>query len=229
MKNKEIMKKKSLWGLLVVLFVAVFAFAACSDDDDDDKTGTYEYVVSYSAFEGSVDNMNTVSTAFQQAFGTNANSFKLTGTKSECNRKAKEYAMKAQSALANDGSFSATIELINATTDEKIHSFTIKMDKNELYSGNNKQPPFKCVSSRQGITVYDIQGKHVTITNNDAKKTVFDDVISTNEQFIDLTSGQKNWKGNYEFRMEDKTGDNLHCVFTFYFDGSQKVMVINYV
>lgn len=214
------MKQKNLWGLLAVLFVAVFALAACSNDDDDDKTGTYEYYISYSDFKGSVDNMNTVSTAFKQAFGTDAAPFKLTGTKSECNRKAKEYAMKAQAALANDGSFSATIELINAATNETIHSFTIKMDEN--FSAGNMQKSFKYELNAKGITLYGLKGKHVKIEQKsmDIQRTVFDDVISTDTQSITLTF-RGSYYGKYSLTLLDETSNKELCTFDFYFYGKR--------
>ena len=222
MKNKEIMKKKNLWGLLTVLFVAVFAFAACSDDDNDDKTGTYEYRV-INSFDGDIESINKVNDAFQQAFGAESAPFTLTGTKSECNRKAKEYAMKAQAALANDGSFTASIKLVNITTDELIHSFDIKQDENI-----KPKTRLHYELCKPGIILYFIKGNHVKIskipeTSYEEEWIAYDDVVKEDRQFIKLNilstkPDDTRDKGHYLFTMWEGTSEKELCSFIFYYD-----------
>ena len=222
MKNKEIMKKKNLWGLLAVLFVAVFAFAACSDDDDD-KTGTYEYQV-INSFDGSIESINKVNDAFKQAFGAESAPFTLSGTKSECNRKAKEYAMKAQAALANDGSFSADIKLVNTTTNELIHSFGIQKDENLSYGKKIIQLHYEL--DKKGITITGAKGNRVKIERNkpvEISAVAFDAVIETDKQTINLTRIFKNSNGEYLFTMYEGTSEKELCSFYFYFNKEYEV------
>lgn len=217
------MKLKNFWGLLAVLFVAVFALSACSSDDDDEKTGTYEYQV-ISSFEGGFESINKVSDAFNQAFGAESTPFKLTGTQSECNRKAKEYAMKAQAALAGDGSFAAEVKLVNTTTDELIHSFDIQKNENA-----KPKPTLHYELDGSGITVFDIQGNRVKISKIDNPQWIaFDGVIEESRgQRIKLrnipASNRQDAKGEYEFVMWEGTSEKQLCSFYFYFDGEHKV------
>ena len=220
------MKLKNLWGLLAVLAVATFAFAACSDDDDDDKTGTYEYQV-ISSFDGDIESINKVNDAFQQAFGAESAPFTLTGTKSECNRKAKEYAMKAQAALANDGSFAAEVKLINVTTDELIHSFDIQKDENALPRPGATANTLHYVLDGSGIYVFGIQGNRVRIERHDRKWVAFDGVIEANTQKIKLNnipaSNGQSGTGSYDFIMWEGTSEKIISKFLFNFNGKYKV------
>lgn len=186
------MNIKKFFGLLMICAVAIFAFTACSSDDDDEKTGTFEYAIGYPSFAGDiVSDMQKINNAFNQAFGVTGNTFTLTGTQSECNRKAKEYAMKAQAALANEGSFGATVKFVNVTTGELIHSFTIEMDDNSLTPGHSRKRiayEFRDWS----ITFKGIKGCRVKIEymnhSNTNLKLGFDGVISSNEESINLKS-----------------------------------------
>ena len=176
-----IMNIKKFFGLLMICAVAIFAFTACSSDDDDEKTGTFEYAIGYPSFAGNFEGMQKISDAFKQAFGVTEKSFKLTGTQSECNRKAKEYALKAQAALANEGSFDATIKFVNVTTGELIHSFTIKMDDNQKPKNG-----IKYMVRNGNVTFYDLTGCRIQIVSNIGKD--FDLIISKDEVTINLSS-----------------------------------------
>lgn len=187
------MNIKKFFGLLMIFAVAIFAFTACSSDDDDEKVGTFEYAIGYPSFMGDFEGMQKINDAFMQAFGVTEKSFKLTGTQSECNRKAKEYAMKAQAALANEGSFGATVKFVNVTTGELIHSFTIEMDDNSTNPGH----PRKRIAYEfrdWSITFKGIKGCRVKIEykkqseTNTVYKLGFDGVIGSNEESIYLKS-----------------------------------------
>ena len=209
------MKLKNLWGLLAVLFVAVFALAACSSDDDDDKTGTYEYQV-INSFDGSIESINKVDDAFKQAFGAESSPFTLTGTKSECNRKAKEYAMKAQAALAGDGSFSADVKLINATTDELIYSFDIQKDENAVQAST-----LHYELNENGITLFNAKGNRVKIEKKLKMYDTswgYDNVVNTDKELI-ILGGQYKTKASvrYEFTMWEGTKGKELCRFEFTF------------
>lgn len=175
------MKMKNLWGLLMILAMAIFTFTACSSsDDDNEQTGTYQYAITYSSFEGSYTNMKTVTNAFLQAFGVSSTPITLTGTRSECNRKAKEYAIKAQATLANEGSFGATIEFTNATTDEEIYTFTIKKDNN----GVTQKDGFWYITEYSSITFKNLGGKRLKIASYKSGKSVYDGTIASNSETI---------------------------------------------
>lgn len=175
------MKLKKLWGLLAILVVAVFTLTACSSsDDDNEQTGTFQYVISYSMFEGNYQNMQTVSNAFMQAFGVSSTPITLTGTRSECNRKAKEYAIKAQTALANEGAFGATVEFSNATTDEVILTFTIKKDNN----GVTQKDDFWYITKYSSITFKNLVGKRLKIVSYKSGKIVYDGTIASDSETI---------------------------------------------
>lgn len=175
------MKLKKLWGLLAILVVAVFTLTACSSsDDDNEQTGTFQYVISYSMFEGNYQNMQTVSNAFMQAFGVSSTPITLTGTRSECDRKAKEYAIKAQTALANEGSFGATVEFSNATTDEVILTFTIKKDNN----GVTQKDDFWYITKYSSITFKNLVGKRLKIVSYKSGKIVYDSTIASDSETI---------------------------------------------
>ena len=186
------MKMKKLWGFLMILVVAIFTFTACSSsDDDDEKTGTFEYAITYSSFNGGKAAMEKVNTAFKEAFGVTSTPITLTGTRSECNRKAKEYAIKAQAALANEGSFGAVIEFINASTDEQILTFTIQKDENGAYSKDG----FQYITKYSSIIFHSLKDKGVKIVRPGSKPVVvFDGVLTSNDQTIQIdrkTSGFK--------------------------------------
>ena len=175
------MKLKKLWWLLAILVVAVFTLTACSSsDDDNEQTGTFQYVISYSMFEGNYQNMQTVSNAFMQAFGVSSTPITLTGTRSECDRKAKEYAIKAQTALANEGSFGATVEFSNATTDEVILTFTIKKDNN----GVTQKDDFWYITKYSSITFKNLVGKRLKIVSYKSGKIVYDSTIASDSETI---------------------------------------------
>lgn len=176
------MKLKNLWGLLAILAVVVLSFTACSssDDDNNEQIGTFQYLVTYSSFDGSYTNMQTVTNAFLQAFGVSSSPITLTGTRSECNRKAKEYAIKAQAALANEGSFGATVEFTNATTDEEIYTFTIKKDDNGVTQKNG----FWYITEYSSITFKNLAGKRLKIASYKSGKAVYDSTIASNSETI---------------------------------------------
>lgn len=176
------MNLKKLWGLLAILAVAVLTLTACSssDDDDKDQTGTFQYVISYSMFEGNYKSMQKVTDAFLQAFGVSSTPITLTGTRSECDRKAKEYAIKAQAALANEGSFGATIEFSNATTDELIYTFTITKGDN----GVTQKDGFWYITDYSSITFKNLSGKRLKIASYKSGKSVYDGTIASDSETI---------------------------------------------
>lgn len=176
------MKPKRLLGLLVILGLSVLTFTACSNDDDDEQTRTYEYQVCYSMFSGSLNSMNTVSNAFAQAFGVSSLPITLTGTQKECDRKAKEYAIKAEAALATEGSFSATVEFNNMTTDNTIHSFTINNDDNGVFQKNG----FWYVTEYSAVIFKNLNGKRLKLTSPATGETVFDGTIDSDSQRIEI-------------------------------------------
>ena len=179
------MKLKKLLGLMMILAMAVLTFTACSssDDDDKDQTGTFQYEVTYSMFNGGYTGMTTVSNAFMQAFGVSSLPISLTGTRSECDRKAKEYAIKAQAALANEGSFGATVEFTNLTTGDVIHSFTIVKDDNgKPVQGNG----YWWFTSETSITFKNLAGKRLKIASYRTGKLVFDGTIESDSQTINF-------------------------------------------
>lgn len=192
------MKMKKLWGLLMILAVAIFTFTACSSsDDDDEKTGTFEYDITYSSFNGGSAAMQKVNDAFKNAFGVTSTPITLTGTQSECNRKAKEYAIKAQAALANEGGFGAVVEFINVTTDEEIHSFTIKKDDNGIVDKNG----VSCVTNYSSITFNNLAGKSIKLVSFYSGKVVFDGTIETAPQTINLDRAKDGKR--FKLVMED--------------------------
>lgn len=197
------MKMKKLLGLLVVLGMAIFAFTACSsDDDDNEQTGTYEYNVAYSSFQGSLNNMNDISKAFATAFGVSDTPIKLTGTKSECDRKAKEYAIKAESALANYGKVDAKIEFTNMTTGDVIYKFELKKDDNGVFEKNG----FWYVTETDGVIFKNLNGKRMKILCIRSGKTVFDGTIESDSQKINLNKSEGTF---YHVVMEGGTSFNF--------------------
>lgn len=192
------MKLKRLWGLLMILAVAIFTFTACSSsDDDNEQTGTFEYDVTYSSFNGNSTHMNKVKTAFKEAFGVTSTPITLTGTLSECNRKAKEYAIKAQASLANEGSFGAVVLFVNLTTDEQIHTFTIKKDDNGII---DKKGIF-CYADKTSFTFTNQAGKRMKLVSYKTKNVVFDGIIETAPQTINID--RKEEGTNFKLITED--------------------------
>lgn len=186
------MSIKKFFGLLMVLTVAIFTFTACSSDDADEKVGTFEYAATCSSYEGSFDSMQKVDDAFLHAFGVTSTPITLTGTKSECNRKAKEYAMKAQAALANEGRFAADVEFVNVTTEEKIYAFSVMKNDNYPGSQGNKVPSSIEIEYHvldHGIAIHRMRGNRVKIVKenlHNPEYTAFDGVIKYDNQFINL-------------------------------------------
>lgn len=177
------MKLKNLWGVLLILGLSIFAFTSCSsNDDDDDQTGTFEYSISYSEFNGNSESMAKVRAAFQEAFGVTSVPITLTGTRAECNRKAKEYAIKAQAALANEGSFGATIVFVNATTDEDILTFSIVKDDN----GPMLRDGIKYVTKYSSVIFHNLGGKKMKIVSVKLAKAVFDGTIASDNETFEL-------------------------------------------
>lgn len=126
----KIMRIKNLFGLFLVLCISLLAFTACSSDNDDEVEQTYEYQITYSQFAGSLSNMNVVTNAFVKAFGVNSTPLTLTGTLKECDRLAKEYAIKAAAEIGTESNFSAKVDFRNVSTDQTIYSFEITKSDN---------------------------------------------------------------------------------------------------
>ena len=125
------MRLKKIFGLFLVLCLSLFAFTACSsDNEEEEQTATYEYQISYSKFAGSLSNMNVVTNAFVKAFGVESTPLKLTGTLKECDRLAKEYAIKAAAEIGTEANFSATVDFRNVNTDQTVYTFEITKSDN---------------------------------------------------------------------------------------------------
>lgn len=136
--------------------------------------------------------------------------------------------MKAQAALAGDGSFAAEVKLINTTTDELIHSFDIQKDENALPRPGRPAITLHYQLDGSGIYVFGIQGNRVRIERSDFYQWVaFDGVIEANTQKIQLknipASNGKNANGSYNFIMWEGTSEKVIGKFLFNFNGNYKV------
>lgn len=157
--------------LFLMLALAVLAFAACSSDDDDTQTGTFEYQISYSKFNGSLSDMSIVNKAFANAFGVSTATFTLTGTQKECDRKAKEYAIKAAAEIGDENSFEATVVFSNVNTGATVYTFDILKSNNGYVSKDDW-----CTTTSTSLTLTKLQGKQIKIVSGNGTK-IFDGKI----------------------------------------------------
>ncbi len=176
------MKKFKLFLMLVL---AVLTFAACSSDDDDTQTGTFEYQISYSKFNGSLSDMKLVDNAFTKAFGVSTETFTLTGTQKECDRKAKEYAVKASTEFSDKNSFEATVVFTNVNTGATVYTFDIQKNVNSAVDKEDL-----CTTTSSSVTFTKLAGKKIKIVSASKMAVIYDGKIDTDPQTFPIDTAK---------------------------------------
>ena len=121
------MKKSFIFKsmLMIALICMPFVFASCSDDEDEVTTVMYSMGFD-SLNTGDLSEMATIEAAYQYALGVNDNTFTLSGSVSECDRKVISACKNAESALKSKtlkGTYSFVVT--NYTSQKEVYSYRI--------------------------------------------------------------------------------------------------------
>ena len=127
--------KKILMTLAAVLCCAMTTtvFTACGSDDDD-STKTFSYGIYFDnvtyATQGGEPNMSewiaAVTGAYKAALGVTSDKFTKTGKEAECDKQVYEACKKAESTVATIKGISATVLVINNTTDKTVYTYHVQ-------------------------------------------------------------------------------------------------------
>lgn len=128
-------------ALICMAMTCVVLTSCGSDDSEDVKTYTYTigFTMSTFAYETSIEEYNTeaykekqiewessILNAYKTSLGVSSDTFTLTGTQTECDKKVVDACKKAEATVATIKRGTGTFKVINQTTNKTVYSYYVQ-------------------------------------------------------------------------------------------------------
>lgn len=125
---------KGFMAYTIISLVAVTTMSSCTGSDDELITttgGAHQYEISFSAWEGNINQINEIVDAYDNVLNGNAGTYTLSGTEEECEKEISMKAKIAESQLSEAISNGhGTMEIINKATNKSIYAKTFNATAN---------------------------------------------------------------------------------------------------